>query len=324
MAAQIDRYRQAGNVGRVGDDVDRQRGDAAAHILGTDAKAVDPVEDFAFHIGVEQFLVIGEQVAAERLFGKQGTHLGVAADAHADNQRGAGASAVFLDAADHIADDVLAGGAGVEHLQRAGVLAACALRDDRHGDAVARHQTDVDDGRGVVLRIDAVERVVYHRHPQVALLVCLAHALVDGVLKQLAHDVYILPDFGKDDHHAGVLADGQAGLLGNLVVVDDISDGAFAVWRDFIVISGVQRQLDVRRQEFVGAQAQVFDGAHDGFGCDDSHGVTSLRSFRQSQPAAVWRRWSAGPVKKQRSRRPCPPSASRPDGRCRRFGQGRW
>lgn len=85
VAAQVDRYRQAGNVGGVGDDVDRQRGDAAAHILRTDAKAVDPVEDFAFHIGVEQFLVIGEQVAAERLFGKQGTHLGVAADAHADN-----------------------------------------------------------------------------------------------------------------------------------------------------------------------------------------------------------------------------------------------
>lgn len=124
-------------MGGVGEDVDGQRGHGAAHILWADTQPVDPIEDFALHVGVEQLAVVGEQVAAQRLFGKQGGHLAVAADAHADNQRGAGFAAVFLYAAHHIADDVLAGGAGVEHPQAAGVFASRALRNNGERDAVA-------------------------------------------------------------------------------------------------------------------------------------------------------------------------------------------
>ena len=60
VAAQADGDRQAGNVGRVGEDVDGQRGHGAAHILRADAQPVDPVEDFALHVGVEQLLIVGD------------------------------------------------------------------------------------------------------------------------------------------------------------------------------------------------------------------------------------------------------------------------
>lgn len=279
VAAQADSDRQAGNVGGVGEDVDGQRGHGAAHILRADAQPVDPVENFALHVGVEQLLIVGEQVAAQRLFGKQGGHLAVAADAHADNQRGARFAAVFLYAAHHIADDVLAGGAGVEHPQAAGVFASRALRNNGERNAVALHQPHMDDGGGVVPGVNPVERVIDHRLAQVSLVVSLTHALVDGVLEQLARDVHILTDLGKDHHHAGVLADGQAGVLGCLVVFDDAVQRTLAIGRNFIVARGVQRELDVRRQKFIGAQAEIFDCTHNGFGCNRSHHATPLRFY---------------------------------------------
>lgn len=59
------------------------------------------------------------------------------------------------------------------------------------------HQPHMDDGGGVVPGVNPVERVIDHRFAQVSLVVSLAHTLVDGVLKQLARDVYILTDLGK-------------------------------------------------------------------------------------------------------------------------------
>ena len=265
MAAHVDGNRQAGNVGRVGDDIDSQRSDRAAHILRTDAQTVDAVEDLAFHIGVVQLAVVGEQITAQCLLGKQRTHLGIAADAHADNQRCAGFAAVFLDAVDHEGDDVLAGGAGMEHLHGAGVFAAGTLRDDGQSDAVALYQAGMDDGRSVVLRVDAVERIIDHRFAQIGLGVSLTDTLVDRILKQLSDDVDVLTDLGKDNDHAGVLTDRDVGVLGELVVFNDAVDGALAVRRNLVVIRGIQRQLDVRRQKLVCTQTKVFDGAGDGF-----------------------------------------------------------
>ena len=167
----------------------------------------------------------------------------------------------------------------MEHPQAAGVFASRALRNNGERDAVALHQPHMDDGGGVVPGVNPVERVIDHRFAQVSLVVSLTHALVDGVLEQLARDVHILTDLGKDHHHAGVLADGQAGVLGCLVVFDDAVQRTLAIGRNFIVARGVQRELDVRRQKFIGAQAEIFDRAHNGFGCNRSHHDTPLRFY---------------------------------------------
>lgn len=93
----------------------------------------------------------------------------------------------------------------------------------------------MDDGRGVVLGILAVERVVNHRFAQVSVTVCLTNTFVYGILKQLAYNVDILTDLSKYNHHAGVLTDRKACVLGHLVVFDDGVDRALSVWRDLVI-----------------------------------------------------------------------------------------
>ena len=111
--------------------------------------------------------------------------------------------------------------AGHEHFQVALVFAAEAFGRDNDVEGVAGHHLIVDDGGRVVLRIHAVDGVANDRLAEVALLVALADALVDGVLDEAAGDADVLAPGDEDDGHAGVLTDGDALLAGDAGVVDE-------------------------------------------------------------------------------------------------------
>jgi 7,8-dihydropterin-6-yl-methyl-4-(beta-D-ribofuranosyl)aminobenzene 5'-phosphate synthase len=89
---------------------------------------------------------------------------------------------------------------------------ARALGGEAQFDAVAGHELRVDDGRGVVARVFALEERLFHGGlAQIAFGVALGDARVHGVFEEAAGDMHFLPYLGEDHGKAGVLADG-AGL----------------------------------------------------------------------------------------------------------------
>jgi hypothetical protein len=91
----------------------------------------------------------------------------------------------------------------------------------------------------------------------------------------------ILPDVGKYDGHACILADRQARRRGQLEVFDDIGKRGGARG-GFLARGGPLEQFtQILRQLHGGFNTQPFDGVRDGAACDFSHGTSSgVTDFR--------------------------------------------
>ena len=109
---------------------------------------------------------------------------------------------------------------GAEHGNAAHILATGAFRG--HGDLqpVAGHQTDVQDGGGVVLGVYPAQGVRHHGAPEACFQIALVDACIDRLL-QVSLDVDLLADFEEDAGDACVLADRQLVLLGNFIIFYD-------------------------------------------------------------------------------------------------------
>ena len=208
-------------MGGEGEDVDGQGGGASAEADGTDAEAIDVVIQLLLKGGQVGALVDGADGAQQGFLAEVGGALHRATNADTDDGRRTG---VGTGVRDGIYYELLDAGhtvAGHEHFQVALVFAAEAFGRDNDVEGVAGHHLIVDDGGRVVFRIHAVDRVANDRLAEVALLVALADALVDGVLDEAAGDADVLAPGDEDDGHAGVLTDGDALLAGDAGVVDE-------------------------------------------------------------------------------------------------------
>ena len=158
-----------------------------------------------------------------------------------------------------------------EHRVLRAVLAAAALGHDHELELGARRDVDVDHGRRVVAGVHAVERRLHDRGAQVAFLVALAHALVDGVLQPAARHVHVLAQLDEADDHAGVLAVRDAPGPRQLGVVLEDLQHLLAGRRALGAERPVEGAQHVGLEADVGLHAELLDGVGDGADVDVAH-----------------------------------------------------
>ena len=202
-------------------NVDRQGCGPAAQALGADAQGVDPLQQLLLHFGVEGVGVGGPGRAKKGPLGQLRRAVKAAANAHAHHNGRTGVGACFCHGLNHKVFDSLGPIGGAEHGNAAHILATGAFRG--HGDLqpVAGHQTDVQDGGGVVLGVYPAQGVRHHGAPEACFQIALVDACIDRLL-QVSLDVDLLADFEEDAGDACVLADRQLVLLGNFIIFYDL------------------------------------------------------------------------------------------------------
>lgn len=84
-----------------------------------------------------------------------------------------------------------------QHLERAHVVAACALYEHRQLETVAGDDIVVDHGWGVVSGVHAGDGAMDHRYPEITFPVAATYALVDGGSDLPVHDLTSCPSSTK-------------------------------------------------------------------------------------------------------------------------------
>src|SRR5690606_24736090 len=245
------RHRQVGGVGRIVLDLDVQYRGQAAQALGADAQRVDLLVDLQAQFLDPVGRAAGDQVLDvdrlhQRFLGQQHRLLGGAADADAEHARRAPAGAHGRHGLEHPVDD---GVGGIEHHELALGLRAAALGRDDHVHLVARHDLDVDHGRGVVAGVQALAgRVGQDRGAQlvVRVVVGAAHALVDHVLHAHGRVVpaHVHADLQEHGDDAGVLADRAVAFGAHARVDQDLRHRVLGRGR-FLALPGGGEVADV-------------------------------------------------------------------------------
>ena len=172
-----------------------------------------------------------------------------------------------------------------EHAQAAHVFAAESLGRNREAQPVARDQPHMQDGGRIIAGVSAADGVAHHGLAQVAIGISAPDALVDRILQKPAADVRILPQFGIDDGHAGILADGHAALARHVGVMADQLQ-RFPRGREGLRITGPVQQIPHRlRQQRAGLHTQPRNGQGDILVMDVpalSHGHGLLHRYQSS------------------------------------------
>ena len=81
----------------------------------------------------------------------------------------------------------------------------------------------MDDSRSVIFRIFTKERISYNGFSQIAFRIALPDSFVYRILKNPSFKMDILAYFQEYNGHAGVLANGDPVLTGNLQVLLQLS-----------------------------------------------------------------------------------------------------
>ena len=111
--------------------------------------------------------------------------------------------------------------------------------------------------RGVIVGVDAAQRVGHDGLAQVAVGIALTHAFVDCVLKRTAHEVHVLTDRGEDHRGSGVLTDRDFLIAGQTAVSDHLVKDGLAERRLLGLLAADERLLDILRQMVIGLHAQA-------------------------------------------------------------------
>jgi hypothetical protein len=130
----------------------------------------------------------------------------------------------------------------------------------------------VDDGRGIVARVHAIDRGAHDGGAEIAFGIALAHSFVDGVGEGPARHVDLLPQLHEADDGAGVLAIGQ--LLGPRevgVVLQDLED-VLARGRALRPQRAIESTEHVGLERIVRLHAELLDRVGDGARVDVAHG----------------------------------------------------
>ena len=270
-------------MGGGGLDGQTQTGGPAAKALRADAQGVDLVQKLLLQLGVEGVGVGLVNGAQQGVLGQRGHLVEGAAHAHSQHNGGAGVGARLLYGFHHEALDALYPVGGAEHGQAAHVLTAAALGSHGDGAAVAGHQMEGNEGRGVVPGVYPAEGVAHNGLAQIALAVAPANALVDSLLK-IAVNVDVLAQLHKNTGHPGVLADGQGPLLCHLQVVPQQVQRLFGQGPGLLLTGAVQGGGNVLGQMGVGFHAQTGHCVGDGPGGNGSHnGVPPLSEISRAR-----------------------------------------
>src|SRR5713226_6262438 len=350
VALDRDRHRQARDVARIGQDVDAEGGGVAAVALGPDPEPVGALEYLALHRGHRRVRVGRPQLAEQRLLAQARRLLEGAPHPHPRDQRRAGIGTRGADALDDPLLHPVHPLGGGEHLVLRAVLAAAALGHDLDLEGGARHHLQVDDRRGIVAGVHAVEGRAHDGGSEIAFPVALPHPLVDRAVEIAAGEVHVLPQLEEAHHEAGVLAVGDLLRPGQLrVLLQDLEH--LPPGRGALLLEGSREgPQHVGLERVVRLHAELLDRVDDGGDVDLAHAPTSwpsrrrtpaagARTPRATDPRHGWR----GPTGDRRDRRPrrsgrprtCrspasppwpppPPRGRRPRRRRARTGRASW
>lgn len=146
MAANIDRNRQACNVGRPSLHIHSESRRFAAKALRADVQPVDAFEQLLLQLRVKRLWVPLGNRAAKRLFRQQGAALKIAADPDADHHRRAGVAARHSYCVNNKIYNACPSGGWGQHLQAAHVFTAKALGRDGQRYFFTRYDARVQHG----------------------------------------------------------------------------------------------------------------------------------------------------------------------------------
>ena len=145
---------------------------------------------------------------------------------------------------------------------------------------------DGDGGGGVVAGVAPAEGVGGDALAEIAVGIAPADPLVDGGFK-VALNVDIGAQLHKDAGHAGVLADGQAGLTGGGQIVAEEPQGGLGQGPGLGGPGRFQSGFHVGGQVGVGLDAEGRHCLGDPLGGDGSHGVPSLQPGHAGFPGSL-------------------------------------
>lgn len=127
-------------------------------------------------------------------------------------------------------------------------------------------------GGRIVAGVDArKERLGDHGLAQIALVIGGAHAGVHRFLKRTAHDVRVLPHLGKNHGHSRVLADSDALVAGDMVVLQNLFQRGPAGRRRLRLDAGGNGGFHIRAYAEAGFQKQAFDFVRHRLRADFTH-----------------------------------------------------
>jgi len=157
------------------------------------------------------------------------------------------------------------------------VLRSAAFGDSHDPDLVAGNDIVVDDRRSVVPRILSCKRIA-GRLSQIAVLVGLTNALVEGFPDVPAHDVDILTDIDEKDGETRVLADRILTFGGNADVFLELLQHLLGDGRFIFLNPLVEGVHDVLPYMVVCIDQQFLDRWYDFADVDLSH----------DNPLSIW------------------------------------
>jgi len=144
----------------------------------------------------------------------------------------------------------------------------------------------MEDGGSVIARVDAPERVADDALAQQPLHIAAANALVDR-LGEIPRNMHVLPDVGKDDRHAGILADGHLRRAGNLLVFRQQRKQVLRGRERLGLLRLMERRRHVLGQIAVRVDAQMRNRLRDGLRVYRLHASSSSKSFFSRSAAAL-------------------------------------
>ena len=183
---------------------------APAESLGANAHRVDRVRQTRFHLGQIRVGIGRFEWHEQGFFGQFGHALEIAADADAHNERRARLRPRDAHGLQNEPLHAVLAIGRLEHGEPATILRAKTFGEHVHMHALAGYEPVMDDGGGVVTRIHTAQWIGHHGEAQIALLIALADALVDGIFNRAIGPMHLLAEGKIDDHHASILAQRHA------------------------------------------------------------------------------------------------------------------
>jgi len=263
VAVDVDCTRHTRDMSGESFDIETDSGGLAAEALGTDAELIDLLEHFTLKICVVRIGVGGVDGSHDSLLCKESCLIECAADSDADYDGRTGIGTCGLNCLNDEVLDTLETCRGLEHTDSRHVLAAEALGAYCDLEVLAGNDLSVDHCGSVVAGVAAANGVCNYRLTKVAVGITAAYALVDGIGKVAAYDMYVLTDLKEYASHAGILTDRNVLVIRDLEVLDNVIKNTLS---DLAVLTStaiLYCTLNIGRKMSVCIDTELFNGIDD-------------------------------------------------------------
>ena len=136
---------------------------------------------------------------------------------------------------------------------------------------ISLNNAGIQNRRGIVIGVDAVERIAYDGEAQIALDISLTDTFFYGVFQQTAGDMNVLTDLNKNDCHTGILTDRHTVCGGDITVLDHFAEDFTADRRFFFFLSVNVGLTNIGRQNIVCIHAKITNQFGDVFRFNCTH-----------------------------------------------------